>query len=164
MTNDTRETWMPVVGYEGSYEVSDKGRVRSLDRLDSRGHRLSGQMLRTPLNGNGYPSFGPCANGTQRPMTVHAAMLTAFVGPAPLGHEGCHGNGDRTDNRLENLRWGTRSENVLDKVKHGNHPQSAKTHCPQGHPYSPENTRIHASGRRRCRTCERAYKARSRQR
>lgn len=52
---------------------------------------------------------------------VHRLVLLAFVGPPPEGHECCHGNHDRADNRIENLRWGTRQENIGDQVKRGTH-------------------------------------------
>ena len=50
---------------------------------------------------------------------VHRLVLEAFVGPCPEGLEACHSNGDPTDNRLENLRWGTHEDNHQDRVKHG---------------------------------------------
>jgi hypothetical protein len=49
---------------------------------------------------------------------VHRLVLVAFVGPCPEGHEACHNNGIRHDNRLENLRWGTPAENREDAYKH----------------------------------------------
>lgn len=57
---------------------------------------------------------------------IHRLVLIAFVGPCPAGHECCHNNGDPKDNRLENLRWGTHQENVLDTKKHGTYPVGEK--------------------------------------
>ena len=57
--------------------------------------------------------------------------------------------GHPADNRLENIEWATRSVNMLDRVRHGTHPQARRTACPQGHPYSGVN----ANGKRICRTC-----------
>ena len=53
---------------------------------------------------------------------VHRLILETFVGPCPPGMEACHGNGIRTDNRLENLRWDTRKANCADAVRHGTCP------------------------------------------
>lgn len=57
--------------------------------------------------------------GRRNSQCVHKLVLTAFVGPAPDGCECLHINGDPSDNRLQNLRWGTRSENIKDKTRHG---------------------------------------------
>jgi len=59
---------------------------------------------------------------------THALVLEAFVGPRPKGFDGCHGNGVRTDNRLANLRWGTRKENQEDMVRHGKSARGTKQH------------------------------------
>ncbi len=62
---------------------------------------------------------GILKNGVRRTCKVHHLVLEAFVGPRPEGMECRHLNGDPFDNRPENLAWGTRSENALDKVRHG---------------------------------------------
>ncbi|MGV5046894.1 HNH endonuclease [Rhodococcus pyridinivorans] len=65
-----------------------------------------------------------------------------------------HINGNHADNKLENLRWGSRRDNVLDMVTHGVHNHARKTHCKNGHPFDAENTYIAPStGQRCCRTC-----------
>lgn len=51
--------------------------------------------------------------------SVHRLMLKTFVGPCPFGHETAHGNGIRADNRIENLRWATKKENMIDRAAHG---------------------------------------------
>lgn len=61
---------------------------------------------------------------TYKNFQVHRLVLAAFVGPCPLGHEGCHRDGSRTNSRLENLYWGTRAENCRDAVDHGRNPWS----------------------------------------
>ena len=84
--------------------------------------------------------------------------MAAFVGPCPDGMEVCHNNGDATDNRLENLRYGSHSENMLDKRKHGTNHEVNKTHCPRGHALEAPNLVASPakSGRRTCLACNRA--------
>jgi hypothetical protein len=97
---------------------------------------------------------------------VHHLVLEAFVGPRPAGHEAAHGDGDKTNNALANLRWATPKENAADRYRHGTvlfgtrHPLGRKTSCERGHPFDDANTR-RSDGRRVCRECER-YRKRAR--
>lgn len=147
------EVWKAIPGHEGRYEVSDLGRVRSLPRLDRRGRRIRGRILAIVVQPSGHHSVKLCLDGDYENAKVHRLALLAFVGQPPAGHEGLHGDGDPSNNALTNLRWGTRSENLRDSVRHGTHHWAAKTHCPQGHPYDDENTYKTSAGRRMCRTC-----------
>ena len=85
---------------------------------------------------------------------LHHVMLESFVGPRPPGCVGRHLNDVFDDNRLENLAWGTPSQNRLDSVRNGTHHNARKTHCKHGHEFTPENTIITKDGRRNCRTCQ----------
>lgn len=152
------EGWLPVVGYEGSYEVSELGRVRSLDRTveGRRGpQRIRGKVLVAVRDVRlGHQLVNVCSDGKQRTRYVHQLVLEAFVGPRPDGMVCRHLNGDPTDNRIINLRWGTPSENIQDQLTHGTHANSKKSHCPQGHPYTPENTYLKRGGKARvCKIC-----------
>lgn len=162
------EQWKPVVGYEGLYEVSDHGRVRSLDRVntgkDGRTRKFAGRIVGTSLDENGRPRAVLRRDGKAVVRRVHRLVLEAFVGlPAP-GEQACHWDDNPANNRLDNLRWGTRSDNALDSVRNGTHNMARKTECPQGHQYSEENTHTAANGRRTCRICSRAKTARWRAR
>jgi hypothetical protein len=150
-----KETWKAVAGYEGLYEVSDMGRLRSLDRTDSRGRHRTGRVLTPRASGAyGHVAFDLYVGGVPRRVTAHALVLETFIGPRPAGMEGCHNNGAPTDNRLANLRWDTTSENHRDSVRHGTHAMAKRTHCPRGHEYTPENTYVR-NGRRNCNECRR---------
>lgn len=124
------EEWRAVVGFEGSYEVSDQGRVRSLDRVEifervvwqtgercvvSRRHRGT-ILIPEKVKGSNYLRV---RLGNDSKIYVHTIVLKAFKGPAPEGCECLHGDGDRTNNCDFNLRWGTRLENVHDAIRHG---------------------------------------------
>lgn len=113
------EEWRAVVGFEGAYEVSDMGRVRSIPRVASDGRRLTGRVLRPLPHPYGYAMAALCRAGEYRKHLVHRLVLEAFVGPAPDGEEGCHGDGNPANNALTNLRWDTRRGNMADAVRHG---------------------------------------------
>jgi hypothetical protein len=116
------EVWKSVVGYEGFYEVSDQGRVRSLDRISRDGSFRQGVLLRRKTNLT-YPCVGLSKDGKARYISIHRLVLLAFAGPAPDGMVGCHINGIASDARLVNLRWATASDNEADKKIHGTrHP------------------------------------------
>lgn len=123
-----RETWRPVPGWEGLYEVSDAGNVRSLGRtiavLDPVGRlrerRYKPKTLKPTAGPNGYRLVSFTHPDRKREChTVHRLVLRAFVGECPPFFEACHGNGIRSDNRLSNLRWDSRSANAHDRKAHG---------------------------------------------
>lgn len=154
------EEWRPIVGYEGIYEVSDHGSARSLDGTTPLGQRRRGRLLMQTPSDTGHKKVTLLNQQGPKAFGVHALMLMAFVGPRPPEYMACHWNDDPADNRLANLRWATRSENLLDSVRNGGHSQSRKTHCPSGHPYSLENTYVNPSGVRNCRECFKRHSAR----
>jgi hypothetical protein len=108
------EVWKPVVGYEGLYEVSNAGKVKSMPR-----NGRDGRVLKRQHNNKGYPQVSLCAVGVPRTALVHRLVLSAFVGQPAPGQEGCHNDGDRTNCELQNLRWDTRGGNMQDAVAHG---------------------------------------------
>lgn len=112
------ETWKPVVGYEGLYEVSDLGRVKSLVREAPQGRFRPETVLKGRAS-HGYVRVGLWRDGKKRDMFVHCVELTAFKGRAPAGLQCRHDDGDRMNNRLTNLRWGTGLLNARDRGRHG---------------------------------------------
>lgn len=113
------EFWLPVRGYEGRYAVSDMGRVKSLPRVEQRSNgttiTVNGRVLRHGIAAVGYPLVVLCGNGKPKTTMVHRIVAEAFLGGPPDGREVDHRNGQRDDNRAENLRWVTRSENNLNR-------------------------------------------------
>jgi hypothetical protein len=108
------EQWRPVVGYEPYYLVSDNGRIWS---------RRSSRRLRTPCYSDQRGSHPQVSlrdgHGKQRTWLVHQLVMSAFVGPCPPGMEILHGPLGNSVSSLENLSYGTRSQNVMDRVRDG---------------------------------------------
>lgn len=154
------EQWRPVPGWEGYYEVSDLGRVASRERRtwhsgSQWGHgfwRTVGARVLKSSIARGYERVVLQRDRTKQDEAVHRLVMLAFVGPCPDGMEVCHNDGDKRNNALRNLRYDTRSANHLDRTRHGKNHNALKTHCPQGHAYSPENTRMDG-GSRKCKAC-----------
>jgi hypothetical protein len=114
------EIWLPIVGYP-DYEISNLGRVKSLARLVWRGpvgYCLKGEIIRKPtVDGQGYPMV---TLGTpKRSCYIHALVAAAFMGSTPEGMEIRHDDGNRENPRLDNLLFGTRSQNIMDAYRHG---------------------------------------------
>ena len=118
------ENYKPIIGYEGLYEISDLGNVRSLDRTivtkDGVTKTYKGKALRTkPLP---YCRVGLSKENVCKTYSIHTLVLLAFVGPAPADKPyGRHLDDDPSNNRLDNLVWGTPQENSDDAVVSGAH-------------------------------------------
>lgn len=111
------------------------------------------QLRSLHIDKAGYPRVTLKVGGARHNYLVHHLVLKAFVGPKPAGMECRHLNGNPADDRLENLKWGTPTENSYDTVRHGRHQGAIKTHCKNGHEFTPENTAPQTNGGRACRTC-----------
>lgn len=108
------ETWKKAIDFP-EYEVSDLGRVR---RVAASKGTYGGKILK-PYDSNGYLKVCLISKDRKRKVSVHRLVLETFEGRPNDKLDCCHGNGIRTDNRLSNLRWATRSENMLDAKMHG---------------------------------------------
>ena len=121
------ERWVAVPGYEGAYEVSDLGRVRSLRRrvwtMSRWGHMVRTtvpeRILKASNSGGPYMRVNLCADGRRDFRSVARMVLEAFEGPCPVGEEARHLNGVSADNRLINLAYGTPKQNAEDRDSHG---------------------------------------------
>lgn len=175
MTNPVRrccpgETWRSVPGFEGLYSVSSCGQVKADAKTDSAGRQRREKPLRPALTGNSvkYPTTVLRRPGGE-PVSYRVARLalSAFCGLD--GGMALHGPLGPLNNHLPNLRWGTASENMLDRQRDGTDPNATKTHCTHGHPYDETNTYWYRNSRngrqsRACKECRRIVVRESRKR
>lgn len=112
------ESWLPVKGYEGRYEVSSYGRVRSLPRVIVVPGQMMGHQIRRRKGKPRSVSVQLRRDGKGKPVFLHKVVLEAFVGTCPKGLECCHNDGNPLNNHLDNLRWDTRLSNARDKAIH----------------------------------------------
>ncbi len=122
MTADTApaqwddEEWRPVAGYEGLYEVSSLGRVRTIGGGKARTH---GRILRATSGTTGYLRVALSAANVQRTRKVHRLVAEAFHGPIPLGAYVLHRDGNPANNMASNLYFGDARQNLQDAIAHG---------------------------------------------
>ena len=121
---ENTEIWKPIMGYEGLYEVSNLGRVRSLDRIDSNNHPLKGVILKPYISNSGYLLVGLYKQQKRDRKLLHRLVAEAFIPNPDNKPEIDHINTIKTDNTVflnedgsinyekTNLRWTTRKENI----------------------------------------------------
>lgn len=112
------ERWLPVVGYEGWYDVSDFGRVK---RMKETTNTFVGKILKPQTDKYGYKQVGLCKNGGQKSLLIHRIVMIAFVGPYPE-------DGDKNNNYLENLEYVTQLENIRHAHRLGLTQQRGEKH------------------------------------
>lgn len=117
------EVWASIPGYDGYYEASSLGRIRSIERLVRHNYggmkKQRGKVLATSVLPGGYEIVALCKDGKPVNARVPRLVLMAFCGVPQDGMAACHGDGNPSNNRLSNLRWGTYKENESDKILHG---------------------------------------------
>jgi len=150
--------WRLIAGWP-NYEVSDQGQVRSLPR-----ERARGGVLRAQRDSGRYWKVALSRKAEVKRFRIHKLVAEAFIGPCPPGQEVRHLNDDKDDNRVGNLGYGTRRDNVQDAVRNEvrrrqrrpPEPRAAReprTHCRRQHELTHENAPVGPDGRRRCRRC-----------
>ena len=105
------EEWRDVVGYEGLYQVSDQGRVKSLERKNCLGRTVKERILKSRTNRYGYMEVNLCAGGKRKVFAVHRLVCQAFHENLDNKPQVNHLNEDKKDNRACNLEWCTCKEN-----------------------------------------------------
>ena len=110
------EVWKDIKGFKGYYQVSNLGRVKSLDRIITTANgvvqKYKGTLLSTSDNGKGYKIVGLNKNGKRKRFKVHRLVAIAFLDNSENKPQVNHIDGVRDNNKLENLEWVTGSENV----------------------------------------------------
>jgi len=148
------EEWRPIPGYEGRYAVSNDGRLMSFLACPA------GREMRAVLQ-NGYRSVGlRAADGTKKIHRVHRLVLMAFDRLPVDGEVARHLNDVKSDNRIENLAWGSYSDNTQDCIRNGGNYWLSKNQCHSGHDLTPDNVQISRKGERTIRSCRKCIRKR----
>lgn len=158
------EEWRDIPGYEGYYQASSLGRIRSVERVISQRHATGEVQRRMPMvyltpfthSGDGRFVVALSRDCIVRKFGVHVLVALAFLGPKPHAKsQCCHRDGDHINNSPENLYWGDNSSNVQDAIRHGTHYPASKITCPYGHALRSPN--LKGSARQRaCKACANA--------
>lgn len=107
------ERWKDIKGYEGLYQVSNFGRIKSVERVSTTGQHLHEKIMKTCKDKGGYVFIGLWKNGKKKNFKIHRLVLENFKPSKEMKHLDCnHIDEDKTNNCLENLEWLTRKENV----------------------------------------------------
>lgn len=109
------EVWKDIAGYDGMYQVSNLGRVRSHGRYcQNRYNKVwrPGRILSASKGNKGYLTVVLCLNNTRRTVKVHRLVASAFIENTENKEQVNHINGNKQDNRVVNLEWCSQSENM----------------------------------------------------
>lgn len=125
-----QEEWRPVVGFDGLYEASDQGRIKSVERVVLRSNgapqTIRRRILRAQAERYGHLHVSLYRSGVRKMCKVHQLVAEAFIGQRPAGYDTRHLNGDPSDNRVDNLTYGTHAENQADMIHHGTSPRGSR--------------------------------------
>lgn len=143
--------WYEIPDFPG-YRINQHAEVLSLKQSQPR-------LMKFSINSKGYYQTAFRRDGKYVNVKLHVLMARTFLGPCPEGMEVCHNTPDRLNCLLTNLRYDTSSANNYDQVIHGTHHEASRTHCDQGHEFTPENTgwrwdKNGKAGGRKCRRCK----------
>ena len=120
------EIWKPIPGYEGLYDASNLGFIRSWMAFGGGLTSVPRLLALRQNKGNRYKKASLRKNGMVKNIKIHRLVLEAFVGPCPEGMEACHNDGNPMNNQLCNLRWDTHSSNMIDASNHGKRKATKK--------------------------------------
>jgi hypothetical protein len=142
--------WRPIPGHQNVYEVSEAGHVRNI---------RTGHTLTPVIHPGGYWTYSLGYVDRRRHSFAHRLVAAAFIGDPGNSDLVRHLDDNPNNNHWTNLAYGTHSDNLHDAVRNGHHrnQNTRKTHCQEGHEFTPENTAYGTKGDRRCRQCVRVY-------
>lgn len=136
------EVWKDIAGYEGYYQISNFGNIRSVDRViySDKFHigikrELKGRTLNPSVNNHGYLSLILSKNGEKKSCRIHRLVAEAFIKNPNNYDQVNHIDGDKTNNKVENLEWCNNQYNVIHAYKNGlakSHPKSIKQYDLKG--------------------------------
>lgn len=138
------ETWYPVKGYEGFYEITKTGVVKSLH------YKIDGKILKPNNMRGGYKRVVLCNGTTQKQWAVHRLVALQFI--SNTYNKTCvnHKNGNPSDNRVENLEWCTISENAIHSFRILGNVNPLKGKFGKDHPTYGKGILVHPKRRVRC--------------
>lgn len=113
------EKWKDIPGYEGHYQASNLGQIRSLDRLDCAGKKQRGRILSLIVGYKGYASVGLSKDGKVKCFRVHTLVCSSWLGKCPPGNQVLHGELGKSCNSVHNLNYGTAKQNQIDRIRDG---------------------------------------------
>lgn len=106
------EIWKDIQGYENQYQISNFGRVRSLDRIDSRGWKRKGKIMKLCVKEDGYSVIGLTKNNYQKKFLVHRLVAEAFLKKTNETEEVNHIDENKQNNNVNNLEWCSHLKNM----------------------------------------------------
>lgn len=120
------EVWKDIPGYEGRYQASTEGRIRSVNRLVTQRakngtpyvRKVKARILPGSTRGDGYILV---SLGHAKPHYAHVLVALTFLGERPQDADVCHNDGNPSNNKITNLRYDSRSENIIDACRAGTH-------------------------------------------
>lgn len=151
MMSEKKITEWRAYPHDNNFGISDRGEIYSRPRIDSLGRVVMGRRLSLVKRSKKRAYLA--ARIGRKLVNVHVAVLETFVGPRPDGFVARHLNDDPTDNRLENLEWGTVDQNASDRNRNGGYPKAQS--CKRGHAFDEDNTWLTKEGWQQCRLCHR---------
>lgn len=168
MQQNTPEEWRDIADWEGRYQVSNYGHVRSMPRYIQQRNRwdqiilrsYEGRLIVPEITERGYRRIKLHRLGQTCRTSAHRLVAQTYIGPAPDARsQACHNDGNPANNWVGNIRWDSPAGNIADRVAHGRDFNANKTHCPRKHDLRPPNLKVRLfeeTGHRSCLACSRA--------